>query len=148
MMTVAKGWDNGVPGPATSPNALAPTEQDNLIWPKWGQHFQTMHASGEAPDMQAAEQLLDLYKAWQKRSLADGTEISREDVWKRMLAIHAEQQFIIGVVSRAPQPVVVSNRLRNVPEDGLYTWDPGAQFGVHRMDEFWFADDAKTAALQ
>ncbi len=148
MMTVAKGWDNGVPGPATSPNALAPTEQDNLIWPKWGQHFQTMHASGEAPDMAAPEQLLALYQAWQDGSLADGTEISRKEVWSKMLKIHADEQFIIGVVSRAPQPVVVSNRLRNVPEDGLYTWDPGAQFGVHRMDEFWFADDAKTAALQ
>lgn len=148
MMTVGKGWDNGVPTASTSPGPLAPTEQDKLTWPMWGQYFQTMGQSGTAPDMKEPQRLLELYLAWQNGTLSDGTAISREDVWAQMLAIHAEQQFIIGVVSQAPQPVVVSNRLRNVPEKGLYTWDPGAQFGVHRMDEFWFDDTEKTAALQ
>jgi len=138
MMTVGKGWDNGVPTATTSPLALAPTEQDNLIWPQWGQYFQTSGQSGSSPDMKEAQRLLELYLAWQSGALPDGTEISREDIWKQMLAIHAEQQYIIGIVSQAPQPVVVSNRLKNVPEKGLYTWDPGAHFGVHRMDEFWF----------
>ena len=148
MMTVAKGWDNGVPSPTTSPMSLAPTEQDTLIWPKWGQHFQTMGGSGSSPDLPEAQRLLELYVAWQDGTNADGEEVSRADIWKEMLAIHAEQQYIIGIVSRAPQPVVVSNKLRNVPEKGLYTWDPGAQFGVHRMDEFWFDNTEKTAALQ
>ena len=148
MMTVGKGWDNGVPSSTTSPMALAPTEQDTLIWPMWGQYFQTMGASGASPDMQEPQRLLDLYKAWEKGTLPDGTEISRDEVWKEMLAIHSEQQYIIGIVSRAPQPVVVSNKLQNVPEKGLYTWDPGAQFGVHRMDEFWFDEPEKTAASQ
>lgn len=149
MMTVGKGWDNGVPSAATSPMALAPTEQDTLTWPKWGQYFQTMGNSGSSPDLEEAKRLLDLYGAWQNGTLSDGTAISREEVWTEMLQIHAEQQYIIGIVSQAPQPVVVSNRLRNVPERGLYTWDPGAQFGVHHMDEFWFDDaEEKTAALQ
>lgn len=148
MMTVGKGWDNGVPSAATSPSALAPTQQDTLTWPKWGQYFQTMGHAGSSPDMKEAERLLDLYLAWQTGTLTDGTKISREDVWSEMLDIHAKQQFIIGVISQAPQPVVVSNKMRNVPEEGLYTWDPGAQFGVHRMDEFWFDDSEKTAALQ
>ena len=148
MMTVAKGWDNGVPSATTSPTALAPTEQDNLIWPMWGQHFQTMGGSGSSPDIEEARRLLELYIAWQDGVSPDGAEINRDDIWKEMLAIHAEQQYIIGIVSRAPQPVVVSNKLRNVPQEGLYTWDPGAQFGVHRMDEFWFASPEKTAALQ
>jgi len=148
MMTVGKGWDNGVPTAATSPLALAPTEQDNLIWPQWGQYFQTSGQSGSSPDMKDAKRLLDLYLAWQKGSLPDGTEISRKAIWDEMLAIHAEQQYIIGVVSQAPQPVIVSNRLKNVPQKGLYTWDPGAHFGVHRMDEFWFDGTRKTAKLK
>ncbi len=36
------------------------------------------------------------------------------------------------------QPVVVKNSLKNVPEKGVYGWDPGAQFGIYRMDEFFF----------
>ena len=144
MMTVGKGWDNGIPGPGTSPKELAPTMQDTLIWPMWGQHFQTMGKVGEPPDMEIGKTLMDLFHRWEKGDMDE-----REAIWQEMLAIHAEEQLIIGVVAQAPQPVVVSNRLRNVPEKGLYTWDPGAQFGVHRMDEFRFAEPAeeKTASL-
>jgi peptide/nickel transport system substrate-binding protein len=55
-----------------------------------------------------------------------------------MLDIHAEQQFAIGILSEAPQPIVVSKNLRNVPENGIWAYDPGAHFGVHRVDEFYF----------
>jgi len=34
--------------------------------------------------------------------------------------------------------LVVSNRLRNVPEQAIYNWEPGAHFGVYRPDTFWF----------
>ena len=58
-----------------------------------------------------------------------------------MLRIHAEQVYAIGLISEAPQPVVVNKRLRNVPETGIWAFDPGAHFGVHRVDEFYFAND-------
>jgi peptide/nickel transport system substrate-binding protein len=57
-----------------------------------------------------------------------------------MLEIHAEHVFAIGTIARAPMPVVADETLRNVPEEALYAWDPGAQLGIHRMDEFWFDD--------
>ena len=57
-----------------------------------------------------------------------------------MLAIHADQVFCIGTVARAPVPLVHNARLRNVPKEGIYAWDPGGQLGVHRMDEFYFED--------
>ena len=46
-------------------------------------------------------------------------------------------QFSIGTVAGVSQPVVVSNNLRNVPENGIFGWDPGAQFGIYRMDLFY-----------
>ena len=70
---------------------------------------------------------------------------ARQTIWEEMLAIHADQQFAIGVLAEAPQPVVVSNRLRNVPEQGKWAWDPGAHFGIHRMDEFWFAEEGSNS---
>jgi peptide/nickel transport system substrate-binding protein len=30
--------------------------------------------------------------------------------------------------------------LKNVPEKGLYNWDPGALLGIYRPDTFWFTD--------
>jgi peptide/nickel transport system substrate-binding protein len=57
-----------------------------------------------------------------------------------MLEIHADQVFTIGLVSGVRQPVVVAKRLRNVPDEGLYNWDPGAFFGIYRPDTFWFSE--------
>ena len=50
--------------------------------------------------------------------------------------------FAIGVLSEAPQPVVVNHRLRNVPEAATWAWEPGAHFGIYRPDEFWFDPEA------
>ena len=45
--------------------------------------------------------------------------------------------------NRAPIPVVANAGLRNVPDKGIYAWDPGAQLGVHRMDEFFLTEQAQ-----
>ena len=93
-------------------------------------------------DMPAAKTLMGLY-------LDSRHAVSREEkerLWHAMLQIHAEQVFSIGTVAGVPQPVVVSKRLRNVPREALYSWEPGAHFGVHRPDCFWFAQDSETAA--
>jgi peptide/nickel transport system substrate-binding protein len=55
-----------------------------------------------------------------------------------MLSIWADEVYSIGTVAGVLQPVVVSDRLRNVPEDGIYNWDPGAHFGMYKPDGFWF----------
>jgi peptide/nickel transport system substrate-binding protein len=136
VMTTWSGWDNGTPNADMSPVELAPTKQDNLAWPKWGQYHETSGQSGEAPDMGPAEDLLKLYHGW--LTAADKGE--RERIWREMLKIHAEQAFIIGVISGVQQPVAVSNKLRNVPENGFFGWDPGAQFGIYHPDQFWLAD--------
>lgn len=141
LMSVWSGWENGIPNADTSPDELAPTSQQQLQWPKFGQHFETGGKSGEAPDIAAAAELMRLYAAWRKAP----TREERARIWHRMLALHADQQFVIGVVSGVAQPVVVRNHLRNVPEKGIYNWDPGAFFGIYRPDTFWFADAARSA---
>jgi peptide/nickel transport system substrate-binding protein len=66
---------------------------------------------------------------------------ARQMIWQRMLRIQANQVLTIGLVSEVPQPVVVSDRLRNVPEQGIYNFDPGAFFGVYKPDRFWFVPE-------
>ncbi|MCK4713533.1 MAG: ABC transporter substrate-binding protein, partial [Marinosulfonomonas sp.] len=136
MASVWYGWDNGIPTLDTSPDYLAPRAQEFFAWPKWGQYFQTGGDAGEAPDMAEAIRLLELSHEWER---ADN-RTDRARIWGKMLQIHADQQYGIGIVSEAPQPVVVSRRLRNVPEVAFWAWEPGAQFGIHRPDEFYFAD--------
>jgi peptide/nickel transport system substrate-binding protein len=134
VMTARSGWDTGIPTADTSPDELAPTRQDNLVWPKWGNHYETNGKLGEAPDMAQAQELLKLDQAWNAAKNA----AERAAIWDKMLAIHADQQFIIGTVSGVMQPIAVRTTVKNVPEKGVFSWDPGAQFGMYRMDEFWF----------
>jgi peptide/nickel transport system substrate-binding protein len=140
-MSIDKGIENGLPIPAMSPAEFAPTSQMQLQWPKWGQYFETKGRSGEAPDLPEARELLSLYDDW----LHSGTRDERVAIWRRMLQIWADQVYSIGLAAGVPQPVVVSNRLRNVPEEGVYNWDPGAHFGIYSPDTFWFVPPAQTA---
>lgn len=137
MAAVWYGWDNGLPQSYTSPDYLAPRHQEFFAWPKWGQYFQTNGDVGEAPDMPGPIRLMELSHDWDRAT----TDEERDAVWREMLAIHADQVYGIGILAEAPQPVVVANTLRNVPKKAIWTWDPGAHFGIHRPDEFYFAPD-------
>ena len=138
LMSVWAGLDNGIPTPDMSPAELAPTSQVQLQWPKWGQYYETNGEAGQPPDIPEAQALLALYQAWRSSSSRE----QREEIWHRMLTIHADQVFNIGVVSGVRQPVVVSDRLHNVPVEGMYAWDPGAYFGLYRPELFWLDTDA------
>ena len=133
-MSVWSGFENGVPTADMSPAELAPTTQQSLQWPKWGQYYETSGRAGEQPDLPEARELMRLNDAWRNST----TTSEREKIWLRMLNIHCEQQFTIGVVAGVLQPIIANKRLRNIPEKAIYNWDPGAHFGIHRPDTFWF----------
>lgn len=134
LMSVWGGLENGVPNAQASPRELAPSSQQQLQWPKWGQHFQDNGNSGEPPDLAPVKELAELFRQWSSAR----TNPEQAAIWQRMLEIHADQVFSIGVIAGVPQPVVSSIRLQNVPTRGVYNWEPGAHFGIHRPDTFWF----------
>ncbi len=134
VMSVWSGLENGLATPDSSPDELAPTNQTQLQWPKYGQYWETGGKSGEAVDIPEVKELQRLYQTW----AAAPSRGDRERAWHAMLELHAEQQFSIGVVSGVPQPVVARETLVNVPERGMYNWDPGAFFGMYHPDTFWF----------
>ncbi len=136
LMSVWSGWENGLASADMSPAELAPTSQQQLQWPKWGQYHETRGAAGEPVDMETPRRLYALNEAW--RHARDSGE--RRRIWREMLEIHAEEVFMLGIVGGIRQPVVVSDRLRGVPEEGYYNWEPGAHFGIFRPDRFWLAN--------
>lgn len=139
LMSVWFGLDNAVPTAISSPEELAPTSRYQLQWPKWGQHFQSMNKMGKAVDLPAARKLLALNERWRVAT----NKFEKSVIWHNMLDIYTDQVFSIGLVCAVPQPVVVNNRLRNVPKKAIYNWNPGAHFGVYRPDTFWFTDAGK-----
>ena len=136
LVSVWGGLENGLPLPDMSPRDLAPTRHDQFQWPRWGQYYETGGASGEPPALAPARALAELSRSW----LSASDTGARRAIWERMLEIRADNVFSIGIVSGVPKPVVVDARLRNVPEKGIYNWDPGAHFGIYRPDTFWFED--------
>ena len=144
-MSVDKGIENGLATAAMSPWEFAPTTQQQLEWPKWGQYHETKGAAGEPPNLPYAVRLMQLYEEW----LAAVSEEEHTRTWREMLQIWAEEVFSIGTVAGVLQPVVVNDKLRNVPEQGIYNWDPGAYFGIYKPDGFWFdmSEPAKSASI-
>ena len=134
MAAVWFGWDNGLPTLSTSPKYLAPTNQEFFAWPKWGQYYQSGGELGEPPTSDAANRLLAMADGWNHAT----DDATRRIFWDEMLRIHAEQTYAVGLLSEAPQPVVINKHLRNVPERAIWAFDPGAHFGIHRVDEFFF----------
>jgi peptide/nickel transport system substrate-binding protein len=133
LMTVWAGIESAIPHPDSSPRELAPMTQGGLQWAKWGQYIETNGKTGQPCDMPEACELLDLVRKWEKTT----DDAEQEKIWRRMLEIHVEQQFSIGIISGVLQPVVVRNTLRNVPKEATYAWHPAAFFGIYRPDLWW-----------
>ncbi len=134
VMVAAQGLDNAVPTPLMPPTELAPKSQAFYSWPKWGQYVETKGKNGEPADLPEARQLLELYDQW----MATGDPDIQARIWRAMLQNHAENQWSIGTVAGALQPVVTKAGMKNVPERALYSWEPTSMLGVYRMDEFYW----------
>jgi peptide/nickel transport system substrate-binding protein len=141
LMSVDKGIENGLANAASSPWEFAPTSQQQLEWPKWGQYYETKGMAGEAPDLPSAVRLKELYQTW----LDATSQQAQTQTWREILQIWADEVFSLGTVAGVLQPVVVSDNLHNVPEKGIYNWDPGAFFGIYRPDHFWFGPPRSAA---
>ena len=138
VMAIWSGLPNAVPTSETSPKNLAPTSKYQYQWPKWGSYYESGGKSGEAPEIPEARELVALNDLWRRAE----TRAERRQIWERMLDIHSEQMFTIGIVNKVPHPVVVNNALHNVPQQGFYDIAPGAYFGIYEPDTFWF-DEAR-----
>lgn len=132
VMSVWSGFENGIPTSEMPPEDFVPVRGDFLSWSLWGDYYETEGKTGEEPDWAPAARLVELYDRW----LVSSSPQERTAIWQEILQIHADETIHIGLVAEVRQPVVVKG-LGNVPKEGIYGWDPGAHFGIHRMDEFF-----------
>ena len=141
-MSIWSGVENGLITATSSPAEFVPTSQQSLQWPKWGQYYETNGKAGEKPTGEHVIHLLELYQRWKNTA----AQKEKSKIWEKILEIHSDQIYSIGLVAAVLQPVVVSSQLKNVPLSAIYNWNPGAHFGIYKPDTFWFAtagDDRK-----
>jgi peptide/nickel transport system substrate-binding protein len=136
LISVWSGLSVGEATPDLPPEELAPVSGVQGNWPKWGEHTDSAGKAGEAVDLPAAKELLDLYRQWR---VSETTE-QRREIWEKMLAIFTDQVFTIGTVNSVRQPVVINAKLQNVPDEGVYTFAPSAYFGLYMPDTFWYQE--------
>ncbi len=141
QMVIASGMENGLATADMSPFEYAPMTQIQFQWSNFGQYFETNGQAGQAPDMPIAKLLVQKLKEW----YAARTMEERRRIWEEMLDIHADQIFSIGLVAGVLQPVVVDDKLRNLPEEAMWNWDPGAHFGIYGLDKVWWDRSDQTA---
>ena len=135
MMSVWFGLENGLLSAEQPPDPFIPSSRYQYQWPAWGTWFETGGEAGERPQDPAVQQLASLGQLW--RLSADRSE--RERIWIKILDIHRDQLYTIGIISQTMQPIVVHKDLHNVPQEALYGFEPGAYFGIYRPDTFWFS---------
>lgn len=140
VMSIWSVTNNGLARPWMSPVNWVPSKKLQYQWPKWGAYMQTGGEHGKPPDIPEAARLVELERNWRMSA----AWIERVAIWDEILRINADQAFVIGLINGTLQPVVVNERLRNVPKKGVYHWDPGGYFGVYKPDTFWFQPDGTT----
>ncbi len=135
VMTAFAGAVTAVPTVNTSPKEFAPTMLGGLQWSRWGMFVESKGRQGEKCDMESACKLLDYVKEWE----TGATPEERRKAWDKILQTNADEVFSIGTVNGIRQPIVVGPKVRNVPKEGYYAWDPGGYIGLYQPDTFWIA---------
>lgn len=135
VMTAFAGAVTAVPTVNTSPKEFAPTMLGGLQWSRWGMFVESKGRQGEKCDMESACKLLDYVKEWE----TGATPADRRKAWDKILQTNADEVFSIGTVNGIRQPIVVGPKVRNVPKEGYYAWDPGGYIGLYQPDTFWIA---------
>ncbi|MGI9364335.1 MAG: ABC transporter substrate-binding protein [Rhizobiaceae bacterium] len=136
LMSTWQGLNRGLATPEMNPEELAPVSPIQAQWPKWGNYWASNGSSGEKPSLPEVERLSELYKTWRNAA----TYEEQSAIWDEMLSIFTSQVYTIGIVSGGLQPVVVSKSLKNVPEEGIWSFEPTLYFGHYLPDTFWFEE--------
>ncbi|MEM7302103.1 MAG: ABC transporter substrate-binding protein [Pseudomonadota bacterium] len=133
VMSVWFGLNRGLATAVMDPEELAPVSPLQGNWPTWGRYYETKGVAGEKPTLPEVTRLSELYKSWRSAK----TEEEQAKIWDEMLTIFTDQVFTIGIVNGTLQPVVINTALQNVPEEGIWAFEPTAYFGHYLPDTFW-----------
>lgn len=134
VMSTWEGLNRGLATPDMNPEELVPASSVQGQWPIWGRYFETGGTGGEKPTLAKVNELVSLYEKWRKAH----DRQTQTKIWHEMLDIFTDQAYTIGIVSGGLQPIVVQNSLKNVPQEGVWAFEPTHYFGHYLPDTFYF----------
>lgn len=86
------------------------------VGPLWKRWFDTDGEKGEEPPKEVQE----LYAKW--RTMKEVDDETRNEIATEFYEFQAKNLYIIGTVARSMRPLIVSNRLKNVPMVAGWGW--------------------------
>ncbi len=104
---------------------------EKCMWNEWTRWLLTGGEHGEEPPQVAK----DLFNWWEEMNTTFDDE-RRLELGKKILQSQAENIWTIGTVGIAPHPIIVSNKLHNVPKNGYWGWD--GRWSAPYYPETWY----------
>ncbi len=102
--------------------------------PAWREWIATKGERGEEPP----EEVLHQYNLWEVAK----TSYDEEEVIaavKEMQRIHIENMWTFGTLGLMPAPILVNEKVRNIPDTGLMAWD-WVYLARYVPEQFYFAE--------
>jgi peptide/nickel transport system substrate-binding protein len=106
-------------------------EGKDTPWPAYRTWYITNHEKGMEPP-----QILKDTIEWRETLATSPSQAERAEAARKLAETQAEYLWYIGTVAMAPHPVMVSNRLKNVPEKGIWDWR-STYLGAYRSQQFY-----------
>lgn len=120
-----------------SPCVWAPVRASDancMGWSLWAQWYTSGGEIGEEPP----DDVKELLDKWEQLLATIDLE-ERAEIGQWIVRNTVENVTVMSAVMFPPRPLIVSDRLHNVPEDGLWGWDPFLMYAFH-PEQFYIAE--------
>ena len=107
----------------------------------WAYQWALWISSGGTAGIEPPQEIKDLNTLWDEFSQYPSDSAEAAEMGAEFFSYWGEQMPIIPSVGLTPQPVIYSNRLRNVPTENLF-WGSDTNFYAPFHIEQWYIDEA------
>jgi len=107
--------------------------------PQWWRYFSSNGEKGEKPP----PGIRQLYNIW-REMVRTTDEAHRTRLGTELIRSQAENLWGLGTIARMVRPIIVSHRLHNVPEQGLWGY-PWRATSLHHPEQFYLAQNNDSA---
>ena len=133
MMSMWSGIDNGVPTADMNPGALAPTMTISCNGRCGAPIINPTARSASSPTWRKPPS----WSSWSSNGAARPCMTNAQQCGPRCSASTPSRCFRSASSTRTQQPVLCAARMKNLPGDALYGFEPTSYFGVYMPDTFW-----------
>lgn len=108
---------------------------------KWANQWALWISSGGTAGVEPPQEIKDLDALWNEFSQYPSDSAEAAEVGAEYFSYFAEQLPIIPTIGLGPQPVIYSNRLRNVPTENLFWGSDNNFYAPFHVEQWYIVED-------